>query len=193
MISKLSLIKQKSVDMGGVHFNIEYNTKAQLRLSNKTLQMLNNLFGEYGISFDSIVKDWKSDSKAYHRQVYYQFYMKLNNLKDEEYILNQSFLLEKKYGNLIKIKNTQLNTSETYLALSIKDNFKKYKWDEQFNDILQLCDNNSNDLELMFGFYQRNRTDLIGGEIGYEIINRLIVNKVDLLISFGKTPYFTKE
>jgi len=184
------LIENDVAEFSGVELFTEYDTKAQILISNKNLIRLNELFRSSNIALNSITTDWSDKLEAHYQEVYYQIIICVKNNSYNLTKLRNEWvaLLKLKYQNLISSDYIS-NDIGSYLYISLKEDIDKYLWNEQFEDILNLFESKPKELDASFGFYQRNRSDMNGGGVDYEIISNLISHKTDLVLSFGVSEF----
>jgi len=163
-----------------IEFFIEYKETIVWGLSHSQLIELDKVTSGYPeISFNSIDQSWDDKLEPYYQETYCQIIfasgkmqVSLNHILK---ILKKEF--SNKYSNRYCINKKESNLDE--LIFSLKDDVNYYNWDEVFTDVLDFIAKYSlsfkeKNISLTFGISQYNRSDMNGGGIESEIINRLI-------------------
>lgn len=193
MVEHFQRIAEDVSEFSGINIYLNYNTRAQILIRHQNLIQLYELFGEFfSIGMDSVTLDWSDEWMAHPREEYYQIIIGPENnfsLALKEFLIEWTAPLQRKYRDLIAAEFIT-NDSGSYFYLSLKRAIDVFLWNDQFQDMLNLLASKPKDLVTTFGFYQRNRNRMRGGEVNSEIMSQLTSIKLDLLLSFGLPEFF---
>jgi hypothetical protein len=183
-------------------FFIEHYGDIQWTLKNEKLKKLNDLTNCFpGISLDSIDKSWNDKKDAHVQVIFHQLFFSLINPELDKYFIEKKWKDEffNKYKNLTNWNIVVDNEKQLKeLSLSIKEDINQFNWDEQFADLLNFISKYSTtflnkSISITYGFYQQNRSDMQGGEIGYEIVRELSKLGIDLRFTLSSKPPETEN
>lgn len=168
-----------------IEFVLEYKDSISWTLSSKQLALLKSISDPpFGISFNSINTHWPNEKEGEYQVIYYQLIF--NEINDSTYIqkICKKYLFPK--YQMLLYTDARIES----LTVSIKEDLEMYSWREISDDLLMFCRENQIALKALcasvsFGFYQYNRSDMSGGEIGKELLNPIIELGLPLIITMN--------
>ncbi len=187
--------RKENNEFSGVEFFFEYRKPVFIKIGEKDIVLLNQIFGSYNIALNSIDNSWSDENESYYQETYYQIILQSKHeLIQVDKIKHEYFdLFGEKYSDYFNIQMLSDNENEINLSiiLSMKWDVNMFAWNEQFNDMIKLLKNymnkqDENELLVYFGVYQQNRDSMNGGEIPHELLLNI---KTDFFISCGDSPY----
>lgn len=204
IIKELTNMKIPLINMGLIEsdFNLalEYTNKLVLYFNHKQLLSIKTIINDWpGISTESLVYDWedKEEGDFYYQEVYYQLIF----MSESIYLCGPEIrrlwedAFANKYTSLISWHYEAGEPDKsTEFILSIRDMIDdKLRWDENYSDILTFFEEQQdflrqNHISPLFGFFQKNRSKRNGGEIGTEIVSRLIDLGLGIRITLNSLP-----